>query len=40
VQIDDLKWEDEPVTEVVEGVSRLKDEHGASEPGAPTPDEV
>jgi hypothetical protein len=40
VQIDDLKGSNEPVTEEVEGVSRLKDEHGAREPGAPTGDEV
>src|SRR5205807_6508050 len=40
VQIDDLKGKNEPVTEEVEGVSPLKDEHGAREPGAPTPDEA
>ena len=40
MQIDDLKGKNEPVTEIVEGVSRLKDEHGAREPGALTGDEV
>jgi hypothetical protein len=40
MQIDDLKGKNEPVTEVVEGVSRLKDEHRAREPGAPTRDEA
>src|SRR5207248_887150 len=40
VQIDDFKRENEPVTEVIEGVSRLKDEHRAREPGAPTRDEA
>ena len=40
VQIDDLKGKNEPVTEVVEGVSPLKDEHGARQPGAPTRDEM
>jgi hypothetical protein len=40
VQIDDFKGKNEPVTEVVEGVPRLKDEHGARQPGAPTGDEV
>jgi hypothetical protein len=40
VQIDDLKGNNEPVTEEVESVSRLKDEHGAREPGAPTRDEL
>src|SRR5579872_4212231 len=39
MQIDDFKGKDEPVTEVVEGVTRLKDEHGAREPGTPTRDE-
>ena len=40
VQVDDLKGKNEPVTEVVEGVSRLQDEDGAREPGAPTRDEM
>jgi hypothetical protein len=40
VQINNLKWKNEPITEVVEGVSRLKNEHGAREPGEPTPVEV
>jgi hypothetical protein len=40
VQIDDLKGKNEPVTEVVEGISRLKDEHRARETGAPTRDEA
>ena len=36
MQIDDLEGKNEPVTEVVEGVSRLQDENRAREPGAPT----
>jgi hypothetical protein len=40
VQIDDLKGKNEPVTEVVESVSRLKDEHGTREPGTPTREEM
>src|SRR5438309_568219 len=40
VQIDDLKGKYEPITEVVEGVSPLKDEHGARKPGAPTRNEA
>jgi hypothetical protein len=40
VQIDDLKGKNEPVPEVVEGVSPLKDENRAREPGAPTRDET
>jgi hypothetical protein len=40
VQIDDLKGKHEPVTEVVDGVSRLKDEHGTREPGTLTRDEM
>jgi hypothetical protein len=40
VQIDDLEGKNEPITEVVESVPRLKDEHGAREPRTPTSDEV
>jgi hypothetical protein len=40
VQIDDLKGKNEPVPEEVEGISPLKDENRAREPGTPTPDEA
>jgi hypothetical protein len=40
VEIDDLKGKNEPITEIVEGVSRLKDKHRAREPGAPTRNEA
>jgi hypothetical protein len=40
VEIDDLEGKNEPVTDVVEGVSRLKDEDRAREPGTPTRNEV
>jgi hypothetical protein len=40
VEIDDLEGKNEPIPEVVEGVSPLEDEHGAREPGAPPRDEV
>jgi hypothetical protein len=36
VQIDDLEGKNKPITEVVEGVSPLKDEHGARKPGMPS----
>src|SRR5579864_507834 len=40
VQIDDLKGNNEPVPEEVEGIPPLKDENRAREPGAPTPYEA
>jgi hypothetical protein len=40
VQVDDLERKNEPIPEVVERVSRLQDERGAREPGAPSRDEM